>query len=97
MEKQSFSNTAIPKYETSIRFFLIYVYQGMIFLLSVPSTGNLIQLLIWFAVAAIVVWAIIALVKWSGVPIPQPVWIILGAFAGIALILFIARLFGYGG
>ena len=59
-----------------------------------PSTGGLIGLLVWVAIAAIVVWAIIALVKWSGIPIPQPVYIILAAFIGIALILFIARAFG---
>jgi len=60
-----------------------------------PSSGSLIQLLIWFAIAAIVCWAIFALVKWSGVPVPQPVWIILGAFVGIALIIFLARMFGF--
>lgn len=59
-----------------------------------PSTGSMLSLLIWVAVACIVVWAIIALVRWSGIPIPQPVWIILTAFLGIALILFIAKVFG---
>lgn len=54
----------------------------------------MLSLLIWVAVACIVVWAIIALVRWSGIPIPQPVWIILTAFLGIALILFIAKVFG---
>lgn len=54
----------------------------------------MLSLLIWVAVACIVVWAIIALVRWSGMPIPQPVWIILTAFLGIALILFIAKVFG---
>lgn len=58
------------------------------------STGSLVGLLVWVAVAAIVIWAIIALVKWSGIPIPQPVWIILTAFLGIACILLIARAFG---
>lgn len=59
-----------------------------------PSTGSMLSLLIWVAVAAVVVWAIIALIKWSGIPIPQPVWIILTAFLAIALILFIAKMFG---
>ncbi len=54
----------------------------------------MLSLLIWVAIAAVVVWAIIALVKWSGIPIPQPVWIILTAFVCIALILFIAKMFG---
>lgn len=64
-------------------------------LLAVVSTSSLIGLLIWVAIAAIVVWAIIALVKWSGVPIPLPVWIIVTALLSIFLILFIARVFGY--
>lgn len=64
-------------------------------MIALVSTGSLIGLLVWVAIACIVVWAIIALVKWSGIPIPQPVWIILTAFIGIALILVIARFFGY--
>lgn len=60
-----------------------------------PSSGSLIGLLVWVAIACIVCWAIIALVKWSGIPIPQPVWIILTAFIGIALILFLARMMGF--
>lgn len=66
----------------------------LVTLALLPSTSSLIGLLVWVAIAAIVVWAIIALVKWSGVPIPQPVYIILAAFLGIALILLLARLFG---
>lgn len=61
---------------------------------GLPSAGSLIGLLVWVAIAAVVVWAIIALVRWSGIPIPQPVWIILTAFLGIACILLIARFFG---
>jgi hypothetical protein len=61
---------------------------------TLPSVGGLIGLLIWVAIAAIVIWAIIALVRWSGVPIPQPVWIILTALCAIVAILFIARIFG---
>lgn len=63
-------------------------------MLALISTGGLIGLLVWVAIACIVGWAIILLIKWSGVPIPQPVWIILTAFIGIALILLIARFFG---
>lgn len=54
----------------------------------------MLSLLIWVAIACVVIWAIIALVRWSGIPIPQPVWIILTAFLAIALILFIAKMFG---
>lgn len=61
---------------------------------ALPSTGAMLSLLIWVAVACVVIWAIIALVRWSGIPIPQPVWIILTAFLAIALILFIAKMFG---
>lgn len=66
----------------------------MSYLAILPSSASLIGLLIWVAIAAVVIWAIIALVKWSGIPIPQPVWIILTAFVCIALIILIARLFG---
>ena len=62
---------------------------------TLPSTAGLIQLFIWVAIAALVIWGIIALVRWSGLPIPQPVWIILTVFIGIFLILLIARFFGY--
>lgn len=68
---------------------------SLLLLAALPSTGSLIGLLIWVAIAAIVCWAIVALVKWSGVPIPQPVWIILTALVGILLILFIAKVFGF--
>lgn len=61
---------------------------------GLPSTGSLIGLLVWVAIAAVVIWGIVALVKWSGITIPQPVWIILTCFVCIALILLIARLFG---
>lgn len=64
-------------------------------LLAIASVNSLIGLLIWVAIAAVVIWAIVALIRWSSVPIPQPVWIILTAFICIALILFIARMFGF--
>lgn len=64
------------------------------FLAAFPSTGELVQLLIYVAIAAIVIYAIIALVRYSGVAIPQPVIIVLWAFVAIALILFMARVFG---
>lgn len=38
-----------------------------------PSTGSLVSLLIWVAIAAVVIWGIVALIKWSGIAIPQPV------------------------
>jgi hypothetical protein len=61
---------------------------------AVPSVSSLIGLLVWVAIAVIVICAIVALIKLSGIVIPQPVWIVLGAFIGIGLILLIARFFG---
>lgn len=61
---------------------------------SLPSTNSLIGLFVWVAVAALIVWGVVALVKWSGVPIPQPVWIVLTVLIGVFLILLIARFFG---
>lgn len=58
------------------------------------STGSLLGVLLWVAVAAVVVWAVIALVRWSGVPIPQPVIIILTALVAIFLIILLFRAFG---
>lgn len=58
------------------------------------SSGSLIGLLVWVAIACIVVFAILALVKWAGIVIPQPVIIVFWAFVSIALILLIAKFFG---
>lgn len=58
------------------------------------STGSLLGILLWVAVLAVVVWAVIALVRWSGVPIPQPVIIILTALVAIFLIILLFRAFG---
>lgn len=58
------------------------------------TSGGLIQLLVTVAIACVVIWGIIALVRWSGVVIPQPVWIILTCFVCIFLILLIAKAFG---
>jgi hypothetical protein len=62
-----------------------------------PSVHGLISLLVIVAIAVVVIWAIIALIKWSGVAIPQPVYIVLGAFIAIGLILLIARAFNFIG
>lgn len=61
---------------------------------AVPSVGGLLGILVWVAIAVVVIAAIIALVKYSGIPIPQPVWIVLGAFIAIVLILLIAKFAG---
>jgi len=61
---------------------------------SLPSTSALISLFVYVAIAVLVVWGVIALVKWSGWVIPQPVWIVLTVLGGIFLIVMIARFFG---
>jgi hypothetical protein len=67
---------------------------ALFLLAAAPSTASLVQLLIYVAVACVVIWAIIALIRWSGIVIPQPVWIILTALFAILCILFIAKVFG---
>lgn len=66
----------------------------MSFLAASISSSSLIGLLIWVAIAAIVIFAILALIKWAGIVIPPPVQIIFWAFLSIALVLLIARFFG---
>lgn len=61
---------------------------------ALPSVAGLLGILVWVAIAAVVIAAIVALVKYSGIPIPQPVWIVLWAFVAIVLILLIARFAG---
>lgn len=65
-----------------------------LFLAAIPSSSSLLGLLLWVAIAAVVIWAIIALVRWSGIPIPQPVIIIFVALASILGIILLFRLFG---
>lgn len=62
--------------------------------LLLVTTSGLLGLLIWVAVACVVIWGIMALIKWSGIQIPEPVRIVFWCVACIALILLIARFFG---
>lgn len=61
---------------------------------SLPSASSLVGLLIWVAIFAIVLWGILALLKWAGIAIPQPVIIVFICFVSILLILLIAKAFG---
>jgi len=63
-------------------------------LAAAPSTGGLVSLLIYVAIAVVVIAAIIALVKWSGITIPQPVVIVFWALLAIILIIWLAKFFG---
>lgn len=58
------------------------------------STSSLVGLLVWVAIACVVVWGVLALIKWSGVAIPQPVIIVFWCFVAIGLILLMAKFFG---
>lgn len=63
------------------------------FLLTV-STGGLLGLLLYVAVALIVLWAIWALIKWSGIALPEPVRIIAIALLCIVAIVLLFRIVG---
>lgn len=59
-----------------------------------PTSDNLLDLLFKVAIAVVIIGAILALVKWAGWTIPQPVWIVGGALVAILLIILLFRLFG---
>lgn len=61
---------------------------------SLPTTGSLMGLLFWVAIFCVVVWGIYALIQWSGIAIPRPVWIIATCLVCIFLIVLLFRLFG---
>lgn len=52
--------------------------------------GSDIDLLVKFGIAAIVIVTIIAILRYLGIVIPQVVWIIIGAIAGIILLVWAA-------
>lgn len=62
---------------------------------GLPSVGALVHVFIILAIVALIVWGVIALIRYSGWVIPQPVWIVLTVLGGIFLIVFLARIFGY--
>lgn len=61
---------------------------------SLPSINVLALWLVYVAVAVLLIWGIVQLVKWSGIPIPRPVWVVLTVLIGIFLIVWLARAFG---
>lgn len=68
---------------------------ALLLALALPSTGSLVGIIVWVAILALVIWGIIALVRWSGLTIPQPVVIVFTVLVGIFLILLLARIFGF--
>lgn len=59
------------------------------------STGSLLGLLLWVAVAAVVIWAIYALLQWAGITIPRPIAIILTALVCIVVIVWLFKVAGF--
>lgn len=62
---------------------------------ALPSIGALVHVFLVLAVVALIVWGIVALLRYAGWTIPQPVWIVLTVLGGIFLIILLARVFGY--
>lgn len=69
-----------------------------LFLAAIPTTlGGWLNILFIVAIAAVVIWGLIALYKWAvskGVNIPEPVRIIFICLLSIGLIILMFRLFG---
>jgi hypothetical protein len=61
---------------------------------AVPAGSSLLGLLFWVAILAVVVWAVVALIRHMGITIPYPVQIVFWALLSIALIVLLFRLFG---
>lgn len=62
---------------------------------GLPSISVLIHVFIWLAIVALIVWGVVALLRYAGWAIPQPVWIVLTVLGGIFLIIMLAKVFGY--
>lgn len=64
--------------------------------LAVVTTngGGLLGILLEFAIACIVIWAIYALLQWAGITIPRPVQIVLIALICIIAIIWLFRVAG---
>lgn len=63
-------------------------------ILAAINTSALLQSFIILAIACVIFWGIAELLKWWGVTIPRPIVIVLTVLIGVALIIWIARLFG---
>lgn len=59
------------------------------------SVDALIHAFIVLAIVALIIWGVVALLRYMGWAIPQPVWIVLTVLGGIFLIVWLARVFGY--
>ncbi len=64
---------------------------NLLFAIQNLSTFPLLNIFIWVAIAAVIVWGIFALVKASGIPIPAPVRIVFIVLVCIFLILLLVK------
>lgn len=61
---------------------------------ALPAAGGLLGLLFWVAVFAVIVVAVVAIIRHMGIAIPPVVVIVFWALLSIALIILLFRLFG---
>lgn len=59
---------------------------------TVIGEGGWIGLLVQIAIICVIIWAVWALLQWSGIAIPEPVRIVLIALVCIVLIIWLAKL-----
>ena len=57
------------------------------------SSNALVNAFVWLAIACLVVWGVIALIRSTGITIPAPVKIVVYVLGGIFLILLAVKLF----
>jgi len=67
---------------------------NLLTLIAAFNTNDLLGLLLFVAIACVVLWAIQALIKWAGWTIPTPVRIIFIALLCIVLIIYLFKIFG---
>lgn len=63
-------------------------------LASAIAPTSAVGIIVTVAIACVVIWAVVALIKSTGIAIPQPVWIVFVALCAIFGILLLARIFG---
>lgn len=61
---------------------------------AIPATGSLLSLLFWVAVLAVILVAVIAILRQTGIVIPPIVRIVFWALVSIFLIVLLFKLFG---
>ena len=57
------------------------------------TSNPLINVFVWLAIACLIVWGVLALIRSTGVVIPAPVKIVVYVLGGIFLILLAVKIF----